>query len=134
MVEREPKLFKNWDPYMRSRQVMVSATIFKNRGWSQWQTGHAKLLGVILWDYETKNHRKFKYNHTLKKKGYRRTHNYRLLKDIIKNNILQKEGNGYYSFNVPEVVIKKILKVVKELDKVSNNEAKVEQKSESTAS
>ena len=62
--------------------------------------GHARLFGVLLWDYEThetgdSNTAKFSRN-----KAISRTHNYRLLKEIIENNLLIKEGNGYYSFAV----------------------------------
>jgi hypothetical protein len=135
MVESEPKLFRNWDPYMKIRQVVVSAVIFKNHGWSQWQSGHAKLFGILLWDYETKRRRTFKYNKTLKKQGYHRTHNYRLLREIIENKLLKKEGNGYYSFAVSDVItIKRVLMAVRELDIIGQGEtlAGAEQKSETT--
>lgn len=121
MTEREPKLFKNWSAYMRQRQVMASAVIFKNHGWYQWEVGHAKLYGILLWHYETKKHAKFKYSRTLKRQGYRRTHNYRLLKTIVEKSLLQKQGNGYYSFAPSEIeLIKKVLSVIKELDKIGN--------------
>ncbi len=60
MTEREPKLFKNWSAYLRQRQVMASAAIFKNQGWYQWQVGHAKLYGILLWQYEIKRQARFK--------------------------------------------------------------------------
>jgi hypothetical protein len=137
MVEGQPKLFENWDPYMKARQVMASAAIFKNHGWYQWQSGHAKLFGVLLWDYETKRKRKFKYSKTLRKQGYCRTHNYRLLKDIIRNNLLEKEGKGHYSFTLPELeVIRRVVARIREIDTIGSKKmpAGKEQKSESTVS
>lgn len=134
MVGSEPKLFKNWDSYMRLRQAMASAVIFKSHGWFQWQTGHAKLFGVLLWDYETRGRGKFKYSKTLKKQGYQRTHNYRLLREILENDLLQKEGNGYYSFTVPEIaMIRQVIAVMTQLDMISNKmPVRVERKSAST--
>ena len=85
MTGTEPRLFQNWSAYMRQRQVMASAVIFKNHDWYEWEIGHAKIYGILLWHYETKKHTKFKYSKTLKKQGYRRTHNYRLLKKIVEN-------------------------------------------------
>lgn len=121
MTEREPKLFKNWSGYMRQRQVMASAVIFKNHGWYKWQVGHAKLYGILLWHYEMKKQTRFKYSKTLKMQGYRRTHNYRLLKAILEKELLQKEGSGYYSFAVSEVkVIEKVLSLIKGLDMIGN--------------
>jgi hypothetical protein len=120
MVEGEPKLFKNWDPYMKMRQVAASAVIFKHHGWLRWQMGHARLFGVLLWNYESRQSRRFKYSKILKKQGYKRTHNYRLLKDILENKILQKEGNGYYSFTAQEsTTIRQVITVMKELDMIS---------------
>jgi len=134
MTEREPRKFKNWNAYMRQRQVMVSAVIFKSHGWYQWQVGHAKLYGILLWHYETKKQTSFKYSKVLKKLGYRRTHNYRLLKTIVEKDLLRKEGNGYYSFTLSEIqLIKKVLSLIKELDMIGN-EMEVERKSLSIAS
>ena len=136
MVEREPEIFKNWDPYMKVRQIMGSAVIFKNHGWTDWQGGHAKLFGILLRDFETKKRWKFKYNTDLKKRGYRRTHNYRLLHKLIKNNLLQKEGNGYYSFNLNQLkLIKGVVLALREMDGFGNGNAptKVVEKSESIA-
>jgi hypothetical protein len=117
MVEKEPRLFKNWNNYMKFRQIMASAVIFKNHGWAQWQIGHAKLFGILLWNYETKKTTKFKYSDVLKKQGYRRTHNYRLLKAIVENDLLQRDGNGYYIFTAQELrMVKRVLIIVKKLD------------------
>ena len=134
MVEGEPKLFKNWDPYMKTRQVAASAVIFKNHGWFRWQMGHARLFGVLLWDYEIRRSRRFKYSRILKKQGYQRTHNYRLLQEILENNLLQKEGNGYYSFTVPELeMIRQVIGVMRELDMISGKmPVRMGRKSEST--
>jgi hypothetical protein len=117
MVEREPKLFKNWEPYMKARQVMASAILFRSHGWGDWKIGHAKLFGILLWDFETKKRWKFKYSTTLKMAGYQRTHNYRLLNKLVEKNLLQKEGDGYYSFAPEELdLMKRVVLVIKELD------------------
>ena len=131
----EPNLFRNWDPYMRVRQVMASAVIFKNHGWAQWQVGHAKLFGILLWDFETRKRLKFKYSSSLKRYGYMRTHNYRLLNTLVENNLLQREGNGYYSFSLEELdLIKRVVMLIRELDVVGREiVVGVEEKSESTA-
>lgn len=123
MTEREPELFKNWCSYMKLRQVMASAVVFRDQGWMDWEMGHAKLFGIVLWNYETKKIRKFKYCKTLKKQGYRKTHNYRLLKELVENKFLRKEGNGYYSLACQNVEsMKKVLSLVKELDSIGNRE------------
>jgi hypothetical protein len=120
MVEREPKLFRNWNNYMKLRQIMASALIFNNHGWFHWEIGHAKLFGILLWEYETKKKKKFKYSITFKKLGYRRTHNYRLLKGVIENNLLQRDGDGFYSFTLRELMmLKKIMMVLKGMDMIS---------------
>jgi len=127
MTEREPKLFKNCDQYTRQRQVMASAVIFRNHGWYQWQVGHAKLYGILLWHYEMKRQTRFKYSKTLKTQGYRRTHNYRLLKTIVEKKLLLKEGNGYYNLNLSEIkVIDKILALIKQLDMISKQQTPTE--------
>lgn len=119
--ERQPKLFKKCDEYTRQRQVMASAVIFKNHGWYKWQVGHAKLYGILLWYYEMKKQTTFKYSKTLKTQGYGRTHNYRLLRTIVEKELLQKEGNGYYSFTASKIrVIEKVLPLIKELDMIGN--------------
>ena len=117
MVEREPKLFRNWEPYMKSRQVMASAILFRSHGWADWKIGHAKLFGILLWDFETKKRWKFKYSTTLRMGGYRRTHNYRLLKKLVKHGLLRKEGNGYYSFGSKDLdLINRLMVVMREMD------------------
>jgi hypothetical protein len=60
MIIREPRLFKGLDQYVRQRQVMASAVVFKAYGWHGWQIGHAKLYGILLWHYETKKQTSFK--------------------------------------------------------------------------
>lgn len=136
MVEGEPNLFRNWEPYMKVRQVAASGAIFINHGWFNWQMGHARLFGVLLWDYERNGKRKFKYNKTLKKHGYRRTHNYRLLSTMIENKVLKKDGNGYYSFTSDTALLKKVLTAVRELDTIGKREISdgAEQTSQDTAS
>ena len=127
MVEREPKLFRNWEPYMKARQVMASAILFRSHGWADWKIGHAKLVGILLWDFETKKRWKFKYSTTLRMGGYRRTHNYRLLKKLVKHGLLQKEGNGYYSFRSKDLdLIKKLMVVMREMDAFSHADVSTE--------
>lgn len=134
MIDREPRLFKGLDEYVRQRQVMASAVVFKAYGWHGWQIGHAKLYGILLWHYETKKQTSFKYSKILKKLGYRRTHNYRLLKAIVENNLLVKKGNGRYCLTFSGMsVIEKILSLIKELDMIKS-EAEVMRKSVNTAS
>lgn len=134
MTEKEPQLFKIWSEYAKQRQVMASATVFKSHSWYQWKVGHAKLYGILLWHYEKKRQTSFKYSKTLKKEGYRRTHNYRLLKTITEKELLQKEGNGYYSIASSKIrTLEKVLLLIKELDMIGNDK-EVERKSENTAS
>jgi len=117
MAEREPELFKTWTAYMRQRQVMASAVLFKTHGWYEWEQGHAKLFGILLWHYQTKKTKRFKYSKLLKRQGYRRTHNYRLLKSLVEKSLLQRQGNGYYSICTADVqVIDNALAIIKELD------------------
>jgi len=122
MVEGEPKIFGNWEPYVKTRQVVAAGVVFINHGWFKWQMGHARLFGVLLWDYERRGCRKFKYNKTLKKHGYCRTHNYRLLSTMIENKVLKKDGNGYYCFTSDAALIKKVLTAVRELDRIGSRE------------
>lgn len=127
MRETEPMLFKSWSEYMKQRQVMASAVIFKNHGWYEWEIGHARIFGILLWHYETTKQKSFKYSKTLKKFGYRRTHNYRLLKRIVERNLLKKRGNGCYDLNLPEIkVIDKVISLIKQLDMVSKEQTPTE--------
>ncbi len=50
---------------------------------------------------------------------------------MIENKLLQKEGNGYYSFTVQEsMIIREVVTVMKELDKISGKmPVRVERKS-----
>ena len=127
MVEREPKLFRNWEPYMKARQVMASAILFGSHGWGDWKIGHAKLVGILLWDFETKKRWKFKYSTTLKMAGYQRTHNYRLLNKLVEKNLLQKEGDGYYSFGSKDLdLIKRLMVVMREMDTFRHGDVSTE--------
>ena len=59
----------------------------------------------------------------LKKKGYRRTHNYRLLKSLVEQNLIRKEGDGYYSFPESELeIIKNAITAMRQLDLINRNE------------
>ena len=96
MINREPMLFRDWHAYNTQRQIMAAAIVLKSSGWQSWSLGHAKLLSVLLWDYECRKVNHFKYCHTLKKNAYRRTHNYRLLNGLSRNGVLIKQGTGCY--------------------------------------
>jgi len=123
MVEREPELFKKWDPYIKIRQIMGSAVFFENHGWKEWKIGHAKLFGIFLRDFETKKKFKFKYSVDLKKRGYRRTHNYRLLHELVRKYVLKKEGNGYYSLDLKEFdILKRVVLGLRGMDAIGNKE------------
>ena len=119
MAAEEPFIFQRLNPYMKSRLMIVSSIIFRKSGWDEWSYGHEKLIGVVLWNYETKKEKRFKYNRLFKRYAYGRTQNYKLLRGIIDKNILLKEGNGYYTF--PEEyqnLIDQILEVIKILDRL----------------
>jgi len=123
MVESEPELFKKLDPYMKARQIMGSAIIFENHGWKEWKIGHAKLFGILLRDFETKKRFKFKYSTDLKKRGYGRTHNYRLLHELVRKNVLKKKGNGYYSLDLKEFdLLKGVVLALRGMDAIGNKE------------
>lgn len=123
MIDREPGLFKGLNEYVKQRQVMASAVVFKAHDWQEWRIGHAKLYGILLWHYESKKQTSFKYGKILKKLGYRRTHNYRLLKAIVERKILCKEGNGRYSLATSEIeTIEKVLGLIKQLDNVGRKQ------------
>lgn len=99
--------------------MIASAIVFRSSSWHNWSYGHEKLLGVVLWHYETKKENNFKYSKLLKRHAYGRTQNYKLLKGILERNILVKQGNGYYAF--PEKyqdLINKILDALKYIDKL----------------
>jgi hypothetical protein len=98
MGDREPMLFREWDAYMKHKQIMVASIVLKSSGWGDWNAGHAKLLAVFLWNYEGKKINRFSYREVLKRHGYRRTHNYRLLGGLVANSVLVKKDKGFYSF------------------------------------
>lgn len=129
MAGRKPQLFEDLDVYGRIRLMRASTLVFKNHGRHEYQVGHAKLFGVLLWYYERKKQTRLKYSKVLKKLGYQRSHNYRLLKSMVEKNLLQKEGNGYYSFAPSEIrLIKRVLYSIKEQDMLGN-ETEVERQS-----
>ena len=79
--------------------MIASSIVFRESKWEDWTYGHEKILGVVLWHYETKKAERFKYNRLLKKHGYGRTQNYKLLKGILESKILVRQNNGYYAFS-----------------------------------
>ena len=119
MKETEPQLYHEWSIYMRLRQAMLSAATFNSSGWNDWEVGHAKLVGILLWHYENGQKVKFKYSRILKKQCYRRTHNYRLLKGITEAGILKTDGKGYYSFQDKDIhKMEKAIKLMRQLDQI----------------
>lgn len=125
MVGTEPQLFKDWGPYMKIRQTMIASAVFNSNGWMDWQPGHAKLFSVFIWLLKTKRTSKFKYSKSLMKLGYRRTQNYKLLNEIIEQEIIEKHGKGYYSIPADNIeLISKTCDIIKEIDKLQKTEEK----------
>jgi len=124
MTADEPSLFENLAPYMQTRLMLASAVIFRESRMQAWTHGHEKLVGVILWNYETRREKAFKYSRVLKRYAYGRTQNYKLLKPIVDNKILISHGNGNYSF-APEyqALIEQVFIQIKNLDQVRIPEA-----------
>jgi hypothetical protein len=121
MSNEEPSIFQIFPAYMKLRLMFASAILFRISGWKDWSYGHAKLFGVVLWNYEIKEENSFKYSRLLKRHAYGRTQNYKLLRGIVERNILKPEGNGYYSFSEKnQKLIKKILKALKNIDRIGN--------------
>lgn len=99
MGSNDPMLFRGWNAYMRLRQTMASSIVLNSSGWDTWNVSHAKVLAVFLWEYEGNKVNEFRYNKVLRKHAYRRTHNYKLLNDLLKSSVLLKAGRGTYSLN-----------------------------------
>lgn len=119
MTADEPAIFENMNPYTKARLMMASAIIFRRSSWKDWSYGHEKLLGVILWNYENRKEKKFKYSKVLKRDAYGRTQNYKLLKGILDRKILVKKGNGYYAFSEEyQELLDKVLESLKAIDKL----------------
>jgi len=126
MTADEPTIFQEFGPYFRARLMITAAIIFRKSRWEDWTYGHEKLMGVILWHYETKNQPKFKYSKLLKRHAYGRTQNYKLLKGIVDKGILIREPNGYYTFPYRyRVLIEKIFAEMKNLDRLGNPEGEL---------
>ena len=119
-MDNEPQIFRNWSGYLKNRQAMSSSVVFNRINWQNWTTAHANLFGIILWHYQTTNSLKFKYSKLMKKNGYSRTHNYRLMKALLDKSFILREGNGHYTINPDySVLIDKMSQVMKQLDFVS---------------
>jgi hypothetical protein len=119
MTSTDPAMFQNLPPYMRARLMMAAAIIFRNSDFKSWSYGHEKLLGIVLWNYEKKREKRFKYAKLFKRHAYGRTHNYILLKKILEEDILVKEGNGFYAFTKQyHDLIEQIFIGIKNLDKI----------------
>lgn len=123
MTADEPSIFENLNSYMRARLMIASAIIFRKSNWQNWTYGHEKLLGVVLWHYETKKERRFKYSKLLKRYAYGRTQNYKLLREILGRKILVSQGNGCYEFS-PKYhdLIDKIFSELGEIDRIGKPE------------
>ena len=125
MTADEPSIFENLTPYMRTRLMMASVVIFRKSQMPNWSHGHEKLVGVVLWHYENRKEKRFKYSKLLKRYAYGRTQNYKLLRPIVEQKILVSQGNGYYSF-APEYenLLDRILSEMKSIDRLGNPEGK----------
>ena len=125
MTADEPSLFENLAPYMQTRLMLASAVIFRESRMQAWTHGHEKLVGVILWNYETRREKAFKYSRVLKRYAYGRTQNYKLLKPIVDQKILISQGNGRYAFS-PEYqeLIEQIFTRMKDIDLLKIKEDK----------
>lgn len=125
MVDRDPILFREWNTYMKHRQIMASSIVLKSSGWNEWNTSHAKLLGVLLWEYEGTKVNGFKYKKTLRRHAYRRTHNYRLLNGLLRGSIIVKAEKGNYSLNDRSLkAAERAITVMKQADAICKEEAK----------
>jgi hypothetical protein len=123
MTLDEPSIFQELHPYTRARLMLASAVLFRKSNWDDWSYGHEKLLGIILWNYETKKQSTFKYSKLLKRHAYGRTQNYKLLKGITERNILVKQGNGNYSFSEKyRALIDAAFQQIRILDQISKPE------------
>jgi len=121
MTADEPEIFQRLTPYMKTRLMMASATVFRKSGWKEWTYGHEKLIGVVLWNYESKGEKRFKYSKLLKRQAYGRTQNYKLLKAIVRVKILKSQGNGYYEFSEKyQDMIEKVFDAITILDKLGS--------------
>ena len=121
MTGVKPQLFKRLDVYTRIRDMRASAMVFESHGWYKYEEGHTRLFGALLWHYEGYKQTRFKYSEVLKKLGYQRTHNYRLLKSMVENDILKKEGDGYYGFTLSVIqLIEKVLCSIRQQDMMRN--------------
>jgi hypothetical protein len=119
MVDRDPILFREWNAYMKHRQIMVSSIVLKSFGWADWNTSHAKLLGVLLWEYEGSKANEFRYNKLLRRHGYRRTHNYKLLNDLLKSSVLRRSGRGTYFLDAKSLeVAERAIAFMKQADHI----------------
>jgi hypothetical protein len=119
MTADEPSIFDDLNSYMKARLMIASAIIFRRSNWKDWTYGHEKLLGVIIWHYEYKREKTFKYSKVLRRYAYGRAQNYKLLRGILERNILINEGNGYYTFGREyQEVFDKILDILKAIDKL----------------
>lgn len=94
MTADEPAIFENLTPYMQTRLMLASAVIFRESKMQAWTHGHEKLVGVILWNFESKKENAFKYSRVLKRYAYGRTQNYKLLKPIVDNKILEARATA----------------------------------------
>ncbi|UCG07347.1 MAG: hypothetical protein JSV83_01450, partial [Desulfobacterales bacterium] len=90
MTADEPSIFESFGSYMRARLMIASAIVFRRSEWDEWTYGHEKLMGVILWYCKAEKQYEFKYSRLLKRYAYGRTQNYKLLKEIVDKNILER--------------------------------------------
>jgi hypothetical protein len=96
MSFKEPSMYKGWEPYLRIRQMMIASLVFKNVGWDNFNYGHAKIFGIIIWHYECTKKSNFRYCELLRREGYGKTQNYFLIKDLLDKRIIERQSNGNY--------------------------------------
>jgi hypothetical protein len=96
MSLKEPAIFQTWKPFLRIRQMVIAAAFFKAIGWENFNYGHAKIFGIILWHYEGTKDLSFNYSVLLRKNAYGKTQNYALLKILIEKDIIERKRNGSY--------------------------------------
>ncbi len=76
--------------------MMIAGAIFRRLGWDDFSYGHAKIFGIILWHYEATKKYVFKYSRLLRRHGYGKTQNYKLIKDLIDRKIIRRRLFGEY--------------------------------------
>lgn len=123
----EPIAFEDFGSYMRVRTMIAAGILLRKSGSDIWHYGHQKLLGIILWNYETTKEPRFKYRRLLKRYAYCKTQNYKLMRPMLDRKVLVRQGHGYYTFSKPyEELIQRIFQILKDMDEAGNPDKKEE--------